>query len=329
PAVPPANSLETGGATQLALFTAEGMVRMLVRYHARGIGPAFIVVKHAYDRWLFTQGNAKLAAEAAARWASGTDRWPDGWLIRQHELHHRRSDMSNTVAALRLTPVPDLGDDHHLHPRPNASKGAGGVVRAAYGGLLVTEAFAFEMGVRIAGFTHGHPDAFLSAGAMSAIACRMLAGASLPDAATAMRPDLLHWPTSPKMSKVLDQMVDGEGPSTDASPALRHLVNGAIAFRSAADPLRAVELAAEWGGTASAVVAGQLAGISNASAWSPVWRDATDVSRTVAKLAEAVSIAHRAWMMDRTIPGADWKDTDDIFAAHPVSNLLWRDYPGW
>ncbi len=40
PADPSPGSLPTGGATQLALFTAEGVLRMQVRFAAKGFGPA-------------------------------------------------------------------------------------------------------------------------------------------------------------------------------------------------------------------------------------------------------------------------------------------------
>src|SRR5713101_6709277 len=50
----------SGGAitddTQMTLFTAEGMIRALVRYSHRGILHPRSVVQRAYWRWLTTQG---------------------------------------------------------------------------------------------------------------------------------------------------------------------------------------------------------------------------------------------------------------------------------
>jgi ADP-ribosylglycohydrolase len=330
PGHPMAESLQVGGNTQLALFTAEGTIRMLVRFHARGIGPASAVIKHAYDRWLFTQGNTADAEAARNRWGSGgANDWPDGWLVRRHELHCRRSEMGTTVTALRRSDIPELGDDRRLHPRPNASTGAGGVVRAAPGGLLVGEEFAFEIGVRIAGFTHGHPDGFLSAGVVTALVCRLLQGATLEDAVAGMRGDLQHWPGSTPFYRILDEIAAGHTRSAYTSRSVQALVHGAMAARDETDPVLAVRSAAVSGGSAAAVVAGQLSGVLHgATACSDAWRQATEVANVAEELAAAVSVAHRAWVMGQDIPGADWQ-TQDMFEEHPVSMLLWSRYPGW
>lgn len=330
PADPAEGSLQVGGATQLGLFTAEGMVRMLVRLHAKGIGPAFAVIKHAYDRWLFTQGNVADVQAARGRWDGGNaNGWPDGWLVRCHELHHRRSDMGTTVKALRRAEISELGEDRRLHPRPNTSTGTGGVVRAGPGGLLVGEEFAFEIGVRIAGFTHGHPDAFLSAGVVTALVCRVLQGASVVDAVAGLRGDLVNWPGATSFYRVLDVIASGEAPAHDMSRSMRAVVHGAIAARDHHEPLNAVRTAGANGGTAAAVVAGQLSGVlRGANAWSDAWRQAIEVGTVSEELSAAISVAHRAWVMGRDIPGADWQ-TPDIFEEHPVSMLLWSRYPGW
>src|SRR6185437_11517812 len=64
--------------TQMALFTAEGLIRAAVREAGRGVCHPPTVVHRAYVRWLTTQGyNApKLESEIV------TDEWlTDGWLI--------------------------------------------------------------------------------------------------------------------------------------------------------------------------------------------------------------------------------------------------------
>lgn len=326
----PTPNIEVGGATQLSLFTAEGMVRMLVRYNAKGIGPAFAVIRHAYDRWLFTQGKSADMSAAEQRWAWGASAgWPDGWLVRQHELHHRRSHMATAVRALRRPGSSELGDDRRLHPRPNASSGTGGLVRAAPGGLLVNEAFAFETGVRIAGYTHGHPDAFLSAGVMSALVCRILLGASYADAIAGMRGDLLDWPGSMPFHDTLDVLASGEPKTSAGARAVSALLQGATAARDEPDAIAAVGRAAAAGGTAAAVIAGQLAGVLHgAGAWPVAWKSRLEVAGVIDELSSAMAIAHRAWLMGCDIPGANSR-SDDIFEEHPVSMLLWSRFPGW
>jgi hypothetical protein len=330
PAQPKPGSLLVGGATQLSLFTAEGMVRMLVRFYAKGIGPAWDVLKHAYDRWLFTQHYNGDAAVLRDRWGWGAGSgWPDGWLVREHSLHVRRSTMATTVRALRRAEASQLGDDRRLHPRPNTSKGSGALVRVAPAGLLVREDFAFEMGVRCAGYTHGHPEAFLSAGLQSRLVAALLAGRKPDEILAEIRGDLIGWPGATPFYKYLDAIGVADPNATASLSAARALVLGARSALGGGAALETVLEAAREGGTAAAVVAGQLIGVMQGStAWPDPWRRSTDVSPVIAELAQAVSVAHRAWMMDRRIPGAEWQ-TEDIFEEHPVSMLLWPRFPGW
>ena len=329
PDLPAAASLQVGGATQLALFSAEGMVRMLVRYKAKGIGPAFSVNRHAYDRWLFTQGYPGDAELLRARWGWGVERWPDGWLVHRHELHHRRSTMTTTAQALRHDEMSEVDEDRHLRPRPNRSRGAGAVVRAAPGGLLVVPEFAFEMGVRLAGYTHGHPDAFLGAGVLSALVCRILHGERLDEALVTIRADLDGWPGSERLYPILDAVADDRRDLATPSPALAALVHGLRSVRGDVKPVVAAEKAASAGGTAAAVIAGQVLGVMHGiGAWPDAWRMGVEVGSAIDWMAEAVGVAHRAWDLGRDIPGAEWQSRD-IFEEHPVSVLLWPRFPGW
>jgi ADP-ribosylglycohydrolase len=330
PAEPDPGSLAVGGATQLSLFTAEGMVRMLVRFHAKGIGPAFVVVKHAYDRWLFTQHHDGDEVLLRDRWAWGAgDGWPDGWLVRQHSLHARRSAMRTTVAALRQTEAAELGEDRRFHPRHNTSKGSGGLVRVAPAGLLVREDFAFEMGVRCAGYTHGHPEAFLSAGIQCRLMAGLVSGKTIRAALGEVRSDLLGWPGVNAFYKILDAIGGPPGSVRAGSEVVKALVIGANAAQRDSSALDAVVQAATDGGTAAAVIAGQLIGTAQGAAvWPDPWHGATEVTAVIEEMAEAISVAHRAWMMDRPIAGADW-ETESIFEEHPVSMLLWPRFPGW
>ena len=63
--------------TQMTLFTVEGLIRAWVRGRSKGICHPPSVVRHAYLRWLHTQGVAW--AEAGAEFAAGSPA-PDGWL---------------------------------------------------------------------------------------------------------------------------------------------------------------------------------------------------------------------------------------------------------
>ncbi len=82
--------------TQMTLFTAEGMIRALVRLGEKGITDFRTVVHHAYLRWLFTQGD---------EWSTiATDALPaaDGWLVAEPGLHHRRAPGNTCLTALAI-----------------------------------------------------------------------------------------------------------------------------------------------------------------------------------------------------------------------------------
>ena len=150
--------------TQMTLFTAEGLIRGLVRARSKGICHAPSVVDHAYARWLATQG------ERSERWQYE----PDGWLIGVEALHARRAPGNTCLSALR---APRMGTiDEPL----NDSKGCGGVMRVAPVGLIGGD--RFDLACDIAALTHGHPSGYLAAGALAEILGQLLDGCSLPEA---------------------------------------------------------------------------------------------------------------------------------------------------
>ncbi len=99
-APPSTGVLRAAVATQLACFTAEGLIRASVRGSHKGICHPPSVVWHAYCRWAAVQGVEPEAMRR--RWGSGTGegRWPDGWLARVPALAERRGSAPATVAAL-------------------------------------------------------------------------------------------------------------------------------------------------------------------------------------------------------------------------------------
>ena len=104
--------------TQMALFTAEGVVRAWVRayVHAPSAVPTSIAM--AYQRWLHTQGlQHPLHTECL-----------NGWLITQRALHSRRAPGNTCLSGLQGMHVfKDLAS--------NDSKGCGGVMRVAPVGM--------------------------------------------------------------------------------------------------------------------------------------------------------------------------------------------------
>ena len=139
--------------TQMTLFTAEGLLRGLVRCRERGIGGAEVAIVHgSYLRWLKTQSSP----------FDSTKDYGDGWLIRQEGLWSRRAPGNTCISALASETSPGT-------PAKNDSKGCGTVMRVAPIGLLYDDEQAYQMGRRTSELTHGHATASISAGVLCQI----------------------------------------------------------------------------------------------------------------------------------------------------------------
>jgi len=154
--------------TQMALFTAEGLLRAFVRGNERGICHPPSVVHHAYVQWLNSQGEASRS------------HWNDskvGWLHSIPELKSRRAPGNTCLSALRQE---EMGTKDRPH---NDSKGCGGVMRVAPVGLMETDPeWVFEMACDIAAITHGHPSGYLAAGTFAALICTLKDGMEIIEA---------------------------------------------------------------------------------------------------------------------------------------------------
>jgi ADP-ribosyl-[dinitrogen reductase] hydrolase len=165
--------------TQMTLFTAEGLMRSGTR---TADVPASI--HRAYLRWLHTQGEPQ------------PKELLDGWLVQQRVLHNSRSPGITTLGALRL------GQMGTVDTPLNDSKGCGGVTRAAPLGVMGGD--AFDLGMRAAAITHGHPTAYLGAGAFAALVAALVDGASIQSAIDAVRKRLSQHKASRELLIAID-----------------------------------------------------------------------------------------------------------------------------
>ncbi|MGY6021529.1 ADP-ribosylglycohydrolase family protein [Streptomyces spinosirectus] len=158
--VPGSGPLRAGVSTQLACFTAEGVVRAQVRGNHKGICYAPGVVLHAYCRWAFLQGVE--AEKMRHRWRPHGGAWPDGWLAGVPALGERRGSAPATVTALSRI---DSGEErmattsrgHHALTRglPIAVTGLGGITQAgAVAALTHGDTAAQNAAVHAAVLTH-------------------------------------------------------------------------------------------------------------------------------------------------------------------------------
>ncbi|MFC5285635.1 ADP-ribosylglycohydrolase family protein [Actinokineospora guangxiensis] len=174
--------------TQMTLFTLEAMIRARM---ARGLGLAehpVSVLQHAYQRWYHTQGTPW--HRAGGLYALEPE--PDGWLVREPDLHHRRAPGATVLTALRgfAGGLPSAAPEQ----RVNDSKGCGAVMRAAPVALWSGDAAeVFDLAARSGALTHGHPSGYLSAGALAFLVRRLLDGATLPTAIEESVAELSEW----------------------------------------------------------------------------------------------------------------------------------------
>ncbi|GAA2423561.1 ADP-ribosylglycohydrolase family protein [Streptomyces glaucus] len=148
-APPDAGPLRAGVSTQLACFTAEGVIRAQVRGNHKGICYAPGVVLHAYCRWAALQGIE--AEKMRRRWnPQGTRAWPDGWLARVPALAERRGSAPATVTALSRI---EEGQERMATP----SRGCHALTRCLP--IAVTGAGGITQVGAVAALTHGDPAA--------------------------------------------------------------------------------------------------------------------------------------------------------------------------
>ena len=182
--------------TQMAMFTAEGLIRAWVRANCRGLSSTSSVVSHAYLRWLQTQG------ETSACDISFSANEP-GWLFQQRGLHSRRAPGNTCLSALRE--MPSLA-----HPANNNSKGCGGVMRVAPVGLFAWrqgdfEQETFRLGTELAALTHGHPTGALTGGVLAVLIWTLVDGASLSEAISTAKRVLKDAPRHEETLSAIEQ----------------------------------------------------------------------------------------------------------------------------
>jgi ADP-ribosyl-[dinitrogen reductase] hydrolase len=168
--------------TQMTMFTTEGLIRACVRQRERGICHVPSVMRHAYLRWLWTQGDRQPLLDAF-----GTDP-PTGWLTGVPALHSRRAPGNTCISALQA------GGGGTIETPLNDSKGCGGVMRAAPAGFVSNlMPDRFRVGCELAVLTHGNPSGYLPAGHLAAVVGAVVEGVALSDALDAADAILRTW----------------------------------------------------------------------------------------------------------------------------------------
>nr|BFF00487.1 hypothetical protein GCM10020241_21620 [Streptoalloteichus tenebrarius] len=176
-----ASTLQISENTQLALFTAEGLIRAHTRLRRHGEDDALGAIRHAFQRWLHTQGVPWDDART-----TDTPNTPDGWLVTERRLFARRSSTATAMSAChRSSALERTGSPEEPI---NDARDAGALTRAALLSLYWEEksgerlswqeagARHADFAARAASLTHGHPDGYLPAAAMALTARDLFSG---------------------------------------------------------------------------------------------------------------------------------------------------------
>jgi ADP-ribosylglycohydrolase len=185
--------------TQLTLFTVDGLIRAQVRRDTGAWHPP-TDLHRAYRRWTATQTD----------WGPDERRKDDGWLAREEWLYARRDPSRACLTG--------FGDDIMgtvETPKNPEEQGVGAALRSAPFGLLVgwEPGLVAQLAVECAVQTHGHPVAYLSAGAYAVIVHALARGESL-DAAVQRALSLLaarpgHQPVTDGLQHALGAVRQG------------------------------------------------------------------------------------------------------------------------
>ncbi|MEV7678045.1 ADP-ribosylglycohydrolase family protein [Streptomyces sp. NPDC088341] len=186
-------------ATQLTLFTVDGLIRAQVRRDTGAWHPP-TDVHRAHLRWAATQRD----------WGPDVRRKDNGWLAQEEWLYARRDPARSCLTG--------FGDDIMGtldKPKNPAARDAGALVRSAPFGLLVgwEPQLVCQLAVECAAQTHGHPAAYLSAGAFAVIVHALARAESLDTgvqrALALLAPRPGHQPVTEALQRALGTVRQG------------------------------------------------------------------------------------------------------------------------
>ena len=229
---------------------------------------------------------------------------PDGWLVQEEWLHHRRAPGNTCLSALMTGTFGTIEDPI------NHSKGCGGVMRAAPAGFFSENIEqAFRIGAETAAITHGHPSGYWSAGALAAMIHGLLAGSDLPDAIESARALAANASRGDETAEAIGVAIALTKRGLPSSEDLEGLGGGwvgeealsiAVACALAADEIgveAALALAVTHSGDSDSTgsICGNLLGIVRGTRAMPaVWVNSVEGGDTIGRLAADCTAARRA-----------------------------------
>ncbi|KPI17793.1 ADP-ribosylation/Crystallin J1 [Actinobacteria bacterium OK074] len=256
--------------TQLTLFSLDGLIRAQVRRDTGAWHPP-TDLHRAYLRWAATQRD----------WGPDMRRKDDGWLAFEEWLYARRSPTRACLLGFGDDVMGTL--DTPKNPKELGPDAAG---RSAPFGLLVgwEPQLVLQLAIECAAQTHGHPTAYLSAGAYAAVVHSLARGDSLDGAvqrtAQLLAPRPGQRPVAAALQRALGAVQQG-APSPEAVAELVGVgtADGALAAAVycalvAEDVRHGLCLAVNHGGPSGvtgALTGGLLGALHGETALPPAW----------------------------------------------------------
>ncbi|SFS44410.1 ADP-ribosylglycohydrolase family protein [Saccharopolyspora flava] len=204
-------------SAQMTLFNLDSMIRTETRYRQTGKLQPRHVGLVGLLRWLHTQGvpwreavGASLAEELPE---------PAGMVMGHPILHERRDPDPVCIEALSAFGARDVSGwfSKPINSARTPSVLPRAVTWAAWSDVPER---VFEQAVANALLTHGHPDAYLSAGAYSVLVNTLLAGGTLSDGIEVAVDELATWPDENVRRLLRSCELDGPTPSRSELSAL-------------------------------------------------------------------------------------------------------------
>lgn len=283
----PAAAGTVTAATQLSLFTVDGLIRAHVRRDTGAWHPP-TDVHRAYLRWAATQHD----------WGPDERREDNGWLAQEEWLYARRGPARACMTGFADGVLATLDQ-----PKNPTAQDAAAATRSAPFGLLVgwEPALVLQLAVECAAQSHGHPAAYLAAGAHAVIVHALTRGESLDSAVQralgllGVRPG--HQPVTDALQRAVAAVTLGApspetvealspGDGRDAEEVLAIAVYCALVAENTAHGLR---LAVNHGGdsAATATLCGALLGAQHGETALPAgWLAGLEGRATLLELAD-------------------------------------------
>lgn len=268
--------------TQMTLFTAEGLIRAVVRGLSKGICHPPSVVHHALIRWLSTQNEA-----ATITWADHQG------LVRDPRLHRRRAPGLTCLSALCASR--QFGDRAR-----NDSKGCGTIMRVAPVGLLCQPGQIDGMADETSALSHGHRTGRDAARAFAHLLADVLQGQDLDAALHRLGRNSFDSATCRAIDMAMAAPLDGRPETVEAlgggwiaEEALAIALYAARSARGFADGLR-IAVTHSGDSDSTGAIAGNLLGLLYPDeVMRHDWRRRIECADLIDRIATDLHAAHR------------------------------------